>query len=148
MNDVKKSNSTEQMKAEEYLSKEAEKWICCKLEKNKRVWIDECVHIEPDLYSEEQGIICEVFAHIGKLKNGQQHKISQDILKMILLEKCKRKTYRKVFIIADEQVEKYLKGQSFIAEAIRKFNIEVKRIELLSEIKDSVLNAQKRQVME
>jgi len=147
MNDVKKSDSTEQMIAEKHLSKEAEKWLNCRLEKNAKIWIAEGVHIEPDLYAEEQGIVCEIFAHIGKLKVGQQHKISQDILKMLLLEKCKGKTYRKIFITADAQIEKYLKGKSFIAETCRQFNIEVKRIELSSDIIDSIFDAQKRQEM-
>ena len=36
--------------------------------------LGEGVHIEPDLYSEDKKIICEIFAHIGALKGGQQHK--------------------------------------------------------------------------
>lgn len=34
------------------------------------------IHIEPDLYSEDERIICEIFAHIGVLKVGHQHKIT------------------------------------------------------------------------
>lgn len=58
--------------------------------------IGEGVHIEPDLYSEIEKIVCEIYAHIGNLKVGQQHKVSQDILKMLLLDKCKGVRYRKV----------------------------------------------------
>lgn len=77
------------------------------------------VHIEPDLYSEKDRVICEIFAPIGYLKVGQQHKISQDILKMLLLEKSKNITYRKVIVVADDKVEKYLNGKFFYSESIR-----------------------------
>ena len=105
------------------------------------------VHIEPDLYSEKDRVICEIFAHIGTLKVGQQHKISQDILKMLLLERSKNTTYRKVIVIADDKVEKYLNSKSFIAESIRQFGIEIKRINLSEEMHSMISNAQARQTM-
>lgn len=42
-----------------------------------------------DLYSEKDRIVGEMCEHIGSLKIGQQHKISQEILKRILMEKLK-----------------------------------------------------------
>jgi hypothetical protein len=81
------------------------------------------------------------------LKVGQQHKISQDILKMLLLEKSKNTTYRKVIVVADDKVEKYLNGKSFIAESIRQFGIEIKRINLSEELYTMISNAQARQTM-
>ena len=147
MINTSKSDSTEQQVAEIYLGGMAEEWIGCELDRGAKIWIADGVHIEPDLFSEKENIICEVYAHIGKLKVGQQHKISQDILKMIMLDKCTGKTYRKIIIVADEQVENQLKGLSFIAESIRQFAIEIKRMELPEDIKKSVCQAQKRQVM-
>lgn len=147
MINTSKSDSTEQQVAEIYLGDMAEEWLGCELDRGAKIWIADGVHIKPDLFSERENIICEVYAHIGKLKVGQQHKISQDILKMILLDKCTGKTYRKLIIIADEKVENQLKGLSFIAESIRRFGIEIKRIELPEDIKKSVCQAQKRQIM-
>ena len=100
-----------------------------------------------DLYSEKDRIVGEIFAHIGFLKVGQQHKISQDILKMLLLEKIKGVKYRKMIVIVDDTIEEYLKGKSFIAESIRQFGIEIKRIDLSNETYEEIVNAQKRQVM-
>lgn len=147
MADTGKSKATEQQEAEKYLSLELEKWIGCTLEKNARVYLANGVHIEPDLYSEKEKTVCEIYAHIGKLKVGQQHKISQDILKMILLEKSRGVTYRKIIITLDDEVEKFLKGKSFIAESIRQFGIEIKRVEISKEMKEQIVTAQKRQVM-
>lgn len=78
---------------------------------------------------------------------GQQHKISQDILKMLLLEKSESVTYRKVIVVVDDKVEKFLNGKSFIAESIRQFGIEIKRIHLSEYLYSIILNAQKRQNM-
>lgn len=147
MVDTSKSSSHEQQNAETYIASVVEEWLGCSVARNSKVVLADGVHIEPDLYSEKDKIICEIFAHIGSLKVGQQHKISQDILKMLLLEKSKSTTYRKVIVVADDKVEKYLNGKSFIAESIRQFGIEIKRINLSEELYNTISNAQARQTM-
>lgn len=147
MVDTSKSSSMEQQNAENYMASVVEEWLGCMVERNAKVPLSDGVHIEPDLYSEKDKVICEIYAHIGALKVGQQHKISQDILKMLLLEKSKGTSFRKVIVVADKKVESYLKGKSFIAESIRQFGIEIKRIYLSKEIYDNVSSAQVRQVM-
>lgn len=147
MIDTSKSKSDEQQKAEIIIGDRVEEYLACPLKRNERVVLTEGVHIVPDLYSEKDRIVGEIFAHIGFLKVGQQHKISQDILKMLLLERIKGAKYRKMLVIVDDKIEEYLKGKSFIAESIRQFGIEIKKIELPDEIYETVLNAQKRQVM-
>lgn len=124
-----------------------EEYLACSLKRNERVVLTEGVHIVPDLYSEKDRIVGEIFAHIGSLKVGQQHKISQDILKMLLLEKIKGVKYRKMIVIVDNIIEEYLKGKSFIAESIRQFGIEIKKIDLPDEDHEKIVNAQKRQIM-
>lgn len=147
MIDTSKSKSDEQQKAEIIIGDCVEEYLACPLKRNERIVLTEGVHIVPDLYSEQDRIVGEIFAHIGSLKIGQQHKISQDILKMLLLEKTKGIKYRKMLVIVDDKMEEYLKGKSFIAESIRQFGIEIKKIDLLDETYEAVLNAQKRQVM-
>ena len=87
MIDTSKSKSDEQQKSEIIIGNRGEKELSCPLKRNEKVVISEGIHIVPDLYSEKDRIVGEIFAHIGSLKVGQQHKISQDILKMLLLEK-------------------------------------------------------------
>ena len=147
MIDTSKSKSDEQQKAEIIIGDRVEEYLACPLKRNERVVLSEGVHIVPDLYSEKDRIVGEIFAHIGFLKVGQKHKISQDILKMLLLEKTKGIKYRKMLVIVDDKMEEYLKGKSFIAESIRQFGIEIKKIDLLDETYEAVLNAQRRQVM-
>ncbi len=147
MVDTSKSSSHEQQNAEVYIASIIEEWLACSVERNAKVVISDGVHIEPDLYSEKNRIICEIYSHIGSLKGGQPHKISQDILKMLLLEKSKGVEYRKVIVVADDKVEKYLNGKSFIAESIRQFGIEIKRVNLSGEMYENISEAQKRQIM-
>lgn len=47
---------------------------------------------------------------------------------MLLLEKIKGVKYRKLLVIVDDKIEEYLNGKSFIAESIRQFGIEIKKL--------------------
>ena len=147
MIDTSKSKSDEQQKAEIIIGNRVEKELSCSLKRNEKVVLSEEIHIVPDLYSEQDRIVGEIFAHIGSIKVGQKHKISQDILKMLLLEKIKGVKYRKMIIIVDEKIEEYLKGKSFMAESIRQFGIEIKKVDIPDETYENIMHAQKRQVM-
>ena len=147
MIDTSKSKSDEQPKSEIIIVNRVEKELSCPLKRNEKVVLSEEIHIVPDLYSEQDRIVGEIFAHIGSIKVGQKHKISQDILKMLLLEKIKGVKYRKMIIIVDEKIEEYLKGKSFMAESIRQFGIEIKKVDLPDETYENIMHAQKRQVM-
>lgn len=104
--------------------------------------------IVPDFYSEEEKILGEVYAHIGKPNVGQINKLSRDILKMILCSDSKDYEVKKVMLVCDTEIEKYLReSSSWLSECIRRFNIEVIRINLSDDQRDEILLAQKRQRM-
>ena len=62
-------------------------------------------YMQPDFYSEEHSIIGEIFAHIGENKRGQSTKIANDILKMLLIEKDRCKSYRKMTKVCIIQIK-------------------------------------------
>ena len=134
MIDTTRSNSEEQRSIENYVIREIERILGFPLERNVSVQLADNIYINPDFYSNDQTIVGEIYGHVGTLKVGQQRKISQDILKLLLLDKSKDMSYRKIITIVDDTVEKYLKGKSFIAESIRQFGIEIIRINLPDEI--------------
>ena len=107
MADTKKSSSLEQQMAEDEIFCMVEDWLGCKVSRNPKIKMNnnDKVHIEPDFYSEEHSIIGEIFAHIGENKRGQSTKIANDILKMLLIEKDRCKSYRKIIVVWDEQEE-------------------------------------------
>lgn len=101
--------------------------------------------IKPDIYSENDKIIGEVHTHIGKLKAAQVDKLAGDILKMIAYEANLGEPLRKILVVCDEEEERFLRGDAFIATAIELYGIEVHNIPLNSFQRDRLMNAMKNQ---
>lgn len=147
MTDTMKSSSNEQQEIEKYVFAKLEAMLQVSLQNNPKIYLADGVHIEPDFYSEEETVVGEIFAHHGKLKVGQSHKVAQDILKMLLLEKMRGRTYRKYLVVCDGEIEKALTGKSALAESIRQFEVELICIALPEDLRNKILIAQNRQVM-
>lgn len=140
------SNSFEQQMAEQIIFQKVQNWLNKNLKENAKILVGK-TYMQPDFYSKEDGIIGEIFAHIGKPKKGQDNKIANDILKMLLLEKLEKRTYRKIIVVCDEQEMKKITGTSVLAECIRQFDIEVKMINIETDLRTMLIAAQKRQRM-
>ena len=107
---------------------------------------DDCkTYICPDFFSEENHIIGEIHTHIGRLKSSQADKIAGDVLKMILFEKLSGTSYRKYIVVCDEVEMEQLKGDSFLAKAIREYNIEIVYIGLPDDLLESLKKTVKKQ---
>ena len=140
------SNSFEQQMAEQIIFEKVQNWLNKNLKENAKILVGK-TYMQPDFYSKEDGIIGEIFAHIGKPKKGQDNKIANDILKMLLLEKLEKRTYRKIIVVCDEHEMKKITGTSVLAECIRQFDIEVKMINIETDLRTMLIAAQKRQRM-
>ncbi|MFZ2323785.1 MAG: hypothetical protein WAV89_08820 [Ignavibacteriaceae bacterium] len=80
------------------------------------------------------------------MKVAQHNKIGKDIFKMLLIEKMHNKTFRKIIAFADEEAAStFSGGDSWYSKLKDNFNIEILVIDIPSELKESLLNAQKRQ---
>ena len=86
MDNLHKSSSHIQAKAEEVIFSQIEILFNIRFEKNKKLYLADnaFTYMQPDFYSEEQLIVGEIFAHIGKPKKAQDNKVANDILKMLL----------------------------------------------------------------
>ena len=146
MKSIKKSDSIEQEKAERIIFENVKKSLGVDLKENVEISVGS-TYIKPDFYSEDERIIGEIFAHIGKPKSGQDRKVAYDILKMLLLEKMEGVNYKKMIAVCGEEEFKKLKGESMLAECIRQFDIEVKMINIESDLRDALIVAQERQRM-
>ena len=102
-------------------------------------------HIEPDFYSEEQAVIGEIYAHMGKLKPSQGDKVASDMLKMLLYERDCGRALDKYIVVCSEDVEKQLLGSSILSAARRQFGFRVIRVEIGKDRESWLLEAQKRQ---
>ncbi len=93
---MKASSSLEQQNIEKYKTLNKQEGLDLrptklKLDKNTEVWLDG--------YDERNSAICEIYAHIGKLKGSQPDKIASDFLKMILVQKCKKISLKKNILL-------------------------------------------------
>jgi len=89
--------------------------------------------VKIDGYSREKLVACEAYAHIGKLKPGQVHKVAQDALKLVYLDEKIGKKHKKVLLFADEQACKIFKypeklrpsqNAKWIADCLGEFKID------------------------
>ncbi len=101
--------------------------------------------VEVDGYSDEPPILCEAWAHYGKPRGGQPHKIMTDAFKLVFTEKCKGKTYQKILLFCEEDSRKsFIKG-SWQAQCLRVYDIKTEVYSLPTELECRVKKAQKRQ---
>lgn len=149
MSELHKLSSHVQMQAEEMMFQKVEELLKMKFEKNPKIYLADnaFTYIQPDFYSENDCVIGEIFAHIGKPKKAQDNKIANDILKMLLLDKITGKNFRKILVVCDAAEEKKLHGQSALAESIRQFGIEIIYIEIDEKMKNQIVKAQEMQKM-
>lgn len=150
MNEKNKNSCSDvQQKYEKIIFEKIQNELKINFSLNPKIYLGKSpvCHMQPDFYSEDNKIIGEIFAHVGKLKPGQWRKITKDILKMLLIDKKESCLYRKIIVICDKTVEKELRGNSFVAESIREFGIEINYIELTKEQIKEIEAAQKKQNM-
>jgi hypothetical protein len=112
---------------------------------SKKLIVSE-VLFQVDGYSEDPPIFCEIYSRIGSMKVAHYNKISKDILKMLLIEKLTGKQFRKIVAFADEETASpFMGGESWYAKLKEVFGIEVIIIQIPEELRNSILQAQKRQ---
>lgn len=92
--------------------------------------------------------IYEVYAGIDRLRSGQQQKISQDVLKMVLYEKMVGRPIVKVLIVVDDKIQdtlSYEKHQSWKNRAIKEYGIEVRLVAITCEERQMLEKAKEEQ---
>lgn len=146
---MNKSDSTEQQLMENVVFERLQQKLKIRFEKNPKISVGDShlSYIQPDFYSKEHRIIGEIFVHIGETKKAQNNKISNDIMKMLLLDKKHNILYRKIIVLCDDDVIKKITGKSWLSECIREFDIEIIKIDLTEDERKLIKNAQNRQVM-
>jgi len=116
--------------------------------KPEEMVLEDGISVFLDGYDENEKIICEIYSKIGKLKGSQPDKVASDFLKMLLVEKAKGCQMKKIFCFVDgEAASKFINpnGKSWLNHAKEKLDIDIKVIELTSEERNEIENAQKNQ---
>lgn len=100
--------------------------------------------VQPDGMAADGSVVVEVFAHIGKLRGGQRHKVSTDALKLMAIRKS-RPQARLILAFADREAAASVSGWK--AETLKANGIEIHTIDLGPIERTEIKVAQARQTM-
>ncbi len=102
--------------------------------------------VDVDGVAPDESVFVEVFAHQGRLRGGQFHKVARDALKLITLARD-RHDAKLVIAFGDQAAADCVTKRSWLAEALQTWRIEVVVAELEPAVRDGLRTAQIRQVM-
>ena len=89
-------------------------------------------------------ICVEAWAHQGRAKGGQPHKVMRDFCKLLLVERLLGRPCRKVFAVCDEAAIAFLRN-SWQGQFAEEFGIECVVVEIAECTRQQVRDAQVRQ---
>jgi hypothetical protein len=112
----------------------------------ERLRLENGAYVDVDGAAPDGSVLVEVFAHQGRFKSGQVHKVAKDALKLITLART-RPASKLVLAFGDQAAADCVTGKSWLAEAIRAWGIEVHVAGLNEAVRAGVRLAQERQVM-
>lgn len=137
--DPKPGDSSVQKEAHEYIRKElAERLGLNESGISKyRINVNDS-YMEFTIISKNPNIVCEASAHIGKTKTAQTHKVMNNAMKMLFLEKHHDQQYRKILAFIDEEAASKFVGHGWHGECLQKNNIEVMVVDVPEHIKKKV----------
>ena len=79
-------------------------------------------------------VLCEIFSHVGNMRDGQRKKLAKDMLKLLAVENALGGEWRKIICIVDDPAREFLTGRSWCASVVRQFRFEV----LMTALDDSL----------
>lgn len=102
--------------------------------------------VQVNAASSDRSVFCELFARQGGLKGGQRHKIANDVLKLLTLQRSFPDA-RLVLAFGDPEAAAFATSGSWLAEAIRTWGVEVLVVTIDPDVRQRVRVAQERQRM-
>lgn len=140
------SDSSEQQTAESYMLKELSSKLGVELHSQK-LELPTGNTVQIDGLNKQNKVLCELYARIGKLKGSQPDKVASDFLKMLFIEKAFGHNWSKHFCFASDEAASLLMGKSWLAMTAKTMDITIHIIKPPEIITESLVSAQKRQVM-
>lgn len=97
------------------------------------------------LLGEKENVIGEIYAGIDKLNPGQKKKIITDCFKMVYAEQFLGKPCEKWLVFVDNKIENAFKTESWIAKAIKLFDIKTYVFKLSNDEENKLRKAKELQ---
>ena len=102
-----------------------------------------------DGVSRSPPILAEAWAHVGKPRGGQYHKVMNDAFKLLyarsMLNRQGCRQPRLILAFADSQAAAPFRGQGWRAQALTAADIEVRVVDLPEGVREDIRRAQKAQ---
>jgi hypothetical protein len=108
--------------------------------------LDGGARVDVDGVAPDESVFVEIFAHQGRLKGAQFHKVARDALKLITLRRS-RPVSKLIIAFGDPDAAACVTRASWLAEALGLWEIEVLVVELDDAVRAGLRDAQSRQVM-
>jgi hypothetical protein len=109
--------------------------------------LDGTASVQVDAVSPNRTVFIEIFAHQGQLKGGQKRKIALDALKLITIGR-EYPDAELVIALADDAAAASLKSDSWLAVALRAWNVKVVVVTLPDDTRSQLRHAQVQQKMD
>jgi hypothetical protein len=112
----------------------------------RRVDLGDGVRVEVDGVDADRTVLVEAWAHQGKVRSAQRHKVLADVLKLRHVASRLPVEPRLVLCFSDpEAAQPFTAVRSWAAQAIRDSAIEVEVVELPADVRAAIREAQRRQ---
>ncbi len=137
------SNSEPQLLAEAAILTVLGKTLGVSLEQKVSLPLGES-EVRPDGVDADRTVFVEVFARIGRMNPGQQHKVSTDALKLLAIRDAYPEA-RLILAFADKDAARSVSGWK--ARALKAHGIEIRVVDLDKAERERIEAAQRRQRM-
>jgi hypothetical protein len=108
--------------------------------------LDGGARVDVDGVAPDESVFVEIFAHQGRLKGAQFHKVARDALKLITLGRS-RVGSKLIIAFGDPDAAACVTGASWLSEALSSWEIDVLIVDLDDAVRAGLRDAQVRQVM-
>ncbi len=110
-----------------------------------RIDLPDGSYVEVDGVSDTPPVLVEAWAHQGPAKSAQRHKVLADSLKLAHVAAALGAGHRKILCFSDEEAARTFKSRTWYAGALRRLDIQVHVVDLPTEWRERIVDAQRRQ---
>jgi len=94
-----------------------------------------------DGVAEDESVLLEVFAHVGKMKGSQKHKVALDAFRLVTLKQS-RPDARLILAFGDQAAATYALTTGWLAKALQVWGIDVMVVDIPSDLRDRLTATQ------
>jgi len=95
--------------------------------------------------SESPLVLVEAWAHQGRAKSAQKHKLAMDAFKLTTARQAFGEAARLILLVSDQDAVRHALGDSWFSYALRSAGVEIKVVQVSADTRIRLCEAQRRQ---